>query len=53
VLGVEGAGKQLQRHRKQNGLESPTIEGDSPVCESESPAFYRRSRVARSSWNSV
>ena len=34
-----GAGKQLQRHRKQNGLESPTIEGDSPVRKSESPAL--------------
>ena len=51
--GVAGAGKQLQRHRQQNLLESGTIEGDSPVCESESPAFCRRSRVARSSWNSV
>ena len=48
-----GVGKQLQRHRKQNPLESGTIEGDSPVSESESPAYYRRSRVARSSWNSV
>ena len=35
--GVAGAGKELQRHRKQNGLERPAIEGDSPVCESESP----------------
>ncbi len=34
-----GAGKQLQRHRKRNGLESPTIEGDSPVRERESPAL--------------
>ena len=39
MLGVAGAGKQLQRHRKQNGLESPTTEGESPVCESESPAL--------------
>ncbi len=28
-----GTDKELQRHRKQNGLESPTIEGDSPVRE--------------------
>ncbi len=35
--GVAGADKELQRHRKQKGLESPTIEGDSPVCESECP----------------
>jgi hypothetical protein len=34
-----GAGKQLQRHRKRNPLESGTIEGDSPVRESESPAL--------------
>ncbi len=39
MLGVAGAGKQLQRHRKQNGLESPTTEGDSPVCQSESPVL--------------
>ena len=39
MRGVVGAGKQLQRHRKLNGLESPTTEGDSPVCESESPAL--------------
>ena len=39
VLGVEGTDKELQRHRKQNGLESPTTEGDSPVCESESHAL--------------
>jgi len=32
--------RQLQRHRKQNGLESPTIDGDSPVCKSESPALF-------------
>ncbi len=31
------ADKELQRHCKQNGLESPTTEGDSPVCESKSP----------------
>jgi len=39
VLGVAGAGKQLQRHRQQNPLESGTIEGDSPVRQSESPAL--------------
>jgi hypothetical protein len=39
VLGVAGAGKQLQRHRKQNGLERSTAEGDSPVCECESPVL--------------
>ena len=32
-LGVAGAGKELQRQGKQNGLESPTTAGDSPVCE--------------------
>jgi len=37
VLGVVGTDKELQRHRKQNPLESGTIEGDSPVCECESP----------------
>jgi hypothetical protein len=30
-------GKELQRHRKQNRLESRTAEGDSPVCKSERP----------------
>ena len=39
MRGVAGAGKQLQRHRKQNPLESGTIEGDSPVCKSESPVL--------------
>ncbi len=34
-----GADKELQRHRKQNGLESPTIEGDSPVCKSDGSAL--------------
>ncbi len=38
-IGVAGAGKQLQRHRQQNPLESGTIEGDSPVCQSDSPAL--------------
>jgi hypothetical protein len=33
-LGVAGANKQLQKQSKQNGLESPAIAGDSPVCES-------------------
>ena len=37
MLGVVGAGKELQRHRQQNPLESGTIEGESPVCKSESP----------------
>ena len=37
MLGVAGAGKELQRHRKRNGLESPAVEGDSPVRERESP----------------
>ncbi len=32
-----GTDKELQRHRKQNGLESPIIEGDNPVCDCESP----------------
>ena len=35
--GVADVGKELQRHRKQNPLESGTAEGDSPVCKSESP----------------
>jgi hypothetical protein len=39
VRGVVDAGKQLQRHCKQNGLERPTIEGDSPVCESKCSAL--------------
>ena len=39
MLGVVGAGKQLQRHRQRNPLESGTIEGDSPVRQSESPAL--------------
>ncbi len=37
MLGVTGIGKELQRHRKLNPLESGTVEGDSPVCKSESP----------------
>ncbi len=37
MRGVAGADKELQRYRKQNRLESRTAEGDSPVCESESP----------------
>jgi hypothetical protein len=39
VLGVAGAGKELQRHRQQNPLESGTVEGESPVCESEGPVL--------------
>ena len=37
MLGVADIGKELQRHRKRNRLESRTIEGDSPVCKSECP----------------
>ena len=37
MLGVAGTDKELQRHRKTNGLESPTAEGESPVVKSESP----------------
>ncbi len=37
MLGVAGVDKELQRHRQQNVLERTTIEGDSPVCKSESP----------------
>ena len=37
LVGVAGVDKELQRHRKQNVLERTTIEGESPVCESESP----------------
>ena len=37
MLGVAGVDKELQRHRQQNSLESGTIEGDSPVCDGESP----------------
>lgn len=33
-VGVAGANKQLQKQSQQNELESSTIEGDSPVCES-------------------
>ena len=33
-LGVAGAKKQLQRRCQQNVLESSTIAGDSPVCQS-------------------
>jgi hypothetical protein len=32
-LGVAGIGQELQRQSKQNGLESPTTAGDSPVCK--------------------
>jgi hypothetical protein len=34
-----GAGKQLQKHRQLNLLEIGTVEGDSPVGESESSAL--------------
>ncbi len=37
LLGVADADKELQRHCKQNGLESPTTEGDSPVSKSIYP----------------
>jgi hypothetical protein len=37
VLGVADIGKELQRHRKRNRLESRTIEGESPVRKSECP----------------
>ena len=33
LFGVAGVDEELQRQGKQNGLESPTIVGDSPVCE--------------------
>ena len=35
--GVAGADKELQRQRQLKGLESPTIEGDSPVNKSDCP----------------
>jgi hypothetical protein len=36
-LGVVGVDQELQRHHQSNGLESPTIEGDSPVGDSVCP----------------
>ena len=35
--GVAGADKEVQRQRQLKGLESPTIEGDSPVNKSDCP----------------
>ena len=37
-LGLRGL-EQLQRCDQRNGLERPTIEGDSPVCDDRYPAL--------------
>jgi hypothetical protein len=41
-----GADKELQRHRKQNSLESETIDGESPVCDCESPPLLSAYQIS-------